>query len=141
MRRNLEELTISEGLENKVVFTGRLDREELDNLTAHATIGLNMLGGNSLSYYYSLGNKFFDYIQARLPQVCIDFPEYRALNEKYEVALLRKNTIEEIESAIRLLLEDGSLYERLRKNCDEAASILNWNAVNKQLLALYGKLW
>lgn len=141
LRRNLEDLIISEGLENKVVFTGRLDREDLDNLTANATIGLNMLDSNSLSYYYSLGNKFFDYIQARLPQVCVDFPEYRALNEKYEVAVLCKNNIGEIESAIRMLLEDRSLYERLRNNCDEAASILNWNAVNKQLVALYGKLW
>jgi hypothetical protein len=35
-----------------------------------------------------LANKFFDYIQAGIPQVTMNFPEYAAINREYEVAVL-----------------------------------------------------
>ena len=31
-----------------------------------------LLENTGLSYYYSLANKFFDYVQAGVPQLCVD---------------------------------------------------------------------
>lgn len=50
--------------------------------------GINLLTDEGLSYRYSLANKFFDYVHAGIPQICIAFPEYKKLNVEHEVALL-----------------------------------------------------
>jgi glycosyltransferase involved in cell wall biosynthesis len=70
-------------IETKVQFLGYLKPDELRKITAQATIGINVLENKGLSYYYSLSNKFFDYIHALVPQICIDFPEYRKINDEY----------------------------------------------------------
>jgi hypothetical protein len=93
LRKDLEKLAVA-GIPtgDKVVFKGRLSSNQLSLVAREATIGLNILSSNSKSYYYSLANKFFDYIHAELPQVCIDFPEYRLVNEEWEVAVLCGNS-------------------------------------------------
>ncbi len=128
-------------LENKVQFLGCVKPEELKRITAEATIGINLLENKSLSYYYSLSNKFFDYIHARVPQVCIDFPEYRKTNSEFEVALLVKDcSINEIKKPIERLLTDQELYMRLQKKCEVCSENLNWQREEKKLLALYNEL-
>ena len=47
---------------------------------------------NGLNQYYSLANRFFDYIMAGVPQVCVDYPEYKVLNDEFEIASLIINT-------------------------------------------------
>ena len=63
----LRELVKSYKLDQKVKFKGYLKPTELPEITAKATIGLNLLENTSLNYYYSLANKAFDYIQAEIP--------------------------------------------------------------------------
>ena len=74
-------------LAKKVIFKGYVKPKELPKITAKASIGLNLLENKSLNYYYSLANKAFDYIQAEIPAIHMDFPEYRQLNQTYEVLL------------------------------------------------------
>ena len=54
-------------ISNKVVFLGRKTPEELRGITKQAYLGVNLLQHQSLNYYYSLANKYFDYIQAEIP--------------------------------------------------------------------------
>jgi glycosyltransferase involved in cell wall biosynthesis len=140
LRKELEKLADTGKTGGKVVFRGRLSSNELSAVASEATIGLNVLSSNSKSYHYSLANKFFDYIHAELPQVCIDFPEYRLINEEWEVAVLCGNSREQIAEAVRKLLSDTGLYNRLRENCIAAARNLNWQNESKKLLALYADL-
>lgn len=140
LRKDLEKLADTGKTGDKVVFRGRLSSNQLSLLAREATIGLNVLGSNSKSYYCSLANKFFDYIHAQLPQVCIDFPEYRLINEEWEVAVLCGNSRQQIEEAVRKLLSDAALYNRLRENCIAAAGNLNWQNESKKLLDLYAGL-
>ncbi|HWB64207.1 MAG TPA: glycosyltransferase [Chitinophagales bacterium] len=138
----LRQLTQELSLEEKVVFLGYVEPAQLREITAGATIGINLLENKGLSYYYSLSNKFFDYIHARVPQVCIDFPEYRALNERYNVALAVKDCQPNaIKAAIERLLSDHTLYTLLQKNCDVCSVVLNWQEEEKKLLALYERLF
>ncbi|MCX6200006.1 MAG: glycosyltransferase family 4 protein [Bacteroidetes bacterium] len=128
-------------LENKVEFLGFVKPVELKELTSKATIGINLLENKGLSYYYSLSNKFFDYIHAGVPQVCIAFPEYKKINDEYEVALLVETcNADEIKNAIGRLLNDNDLYKRLQKNCEVCSRDLNWQNEEKKLVALYDEL-
>jgi len=140
LRKSLEKLAASAQSGDKVIFRGRLSSNELSAVASEATIGLNVLSSNSRSYHYSLANKFFDYIHAQLPQVCIDFPEYRLINEEWEVAVLCGNNREQIAEAVTTLLNDTGLYNRLRENCIAAAQNLNWQNESAKLLALYSEL-
>ncbi len=129
------------GLQDKVQFLGFVAPAELKTLTSRATIGVNLLENKGLSYHYSLANKFFDYIQAGVPQLCIDFPEYNFINKKYDVALLVENcSVNEIKTALQRLLTDKSFYSRLQKNCEQCRQHLNWEMEEVKLLALYEQL-
>jgi glycosyltransferase involved in cell wall biosynthesis len=128
-------------VEDKVDFLGYVKPDELKRITAEAGIGINLLENKGLSYYYSLSNKFFDYIQAGAPQVCIGFPEYNRINNEYNVALLAKDcSVKEIKTSIERLITDPDLYAALQKNCEVCSRALNWNEEEKKLITLYNDL-
>jgi glycosyltransferase involved in cell wall biosynthesis len=141
LSRQLREQASQLYLDSKVEFLGFVQPEKLKAVTANASIGINILEPAGKSYYYSLANKFFDYVQAGIPQICIDFPEYRHINQQYEVAILVKNTsVSEIKNAVGRLLNDKSLYSQLQGNCAACAAALNWQNEEQKLLALYHEL-
>lgn len=141
LSQHLRDLARQMNVEHKVVFLGYVKPEELRAITANATIGINLLENKGLSYYYSLSNKFFDYIHAQVPQVCIDFPEYRELNNQFGVALLAKDcSFGEIKTLVERLMTDESLYNELRKKCEVCARTLNWQQEEQKLLPLYHEL-
>ncbi len=126
---------------DKVRFLGYVEPADLRDLTPLATIGLNMLKNKGLSYYYSLSNKFLDYIQAGVPSVNIDFPEYRNIINQYKVGLLVEELdAKKIATAIKELLNNKELYQEIKKQCSEAAKVYTWSAEEKKLIAFYKKL-
>ncbi len=128
-------------LRKKIFFAGYVQPEELSKLTSRATLGLNLFKGESLNYYYSLANKFFSYVQAGIPQLCIDFPEYRLLNESFEVALLIDDLSPAgIAAGMNKLLEDKELYKRLQGNCLKARKHWTWMEEARKLTALLDKI-
>ncbi len=136
----LKELVKNNNLENKVKFLGRLDPQSLKDITSRAWVGLNILQGDSLNYYYSLANKFFDYVQAGVPGISMKFPEYIYLNEEHEVAcLLDSCSVDDIVVAIRRL-EEYDYYEKLKKNTVVAAKAWNWEKESENLYALYAEI-
>jgi glycosyltransferase involved in cell wall biosynthesis len=139
LSHKLRSLAAELGLQDKVEFLGWLQPDDLRVATAQATVGFNLLENSGLSYYYSLGNKFFDYIHAGLPQLCADIPEHRRINAQFEVAVL-SNTIdpEAIASQLNRMLSAQELLDRLRSNCVIAKGELNWEKEEVRLLALYG---
>ena len=125
-------------LQNKVFMKGKLEPEELDRVTYRATIGINLVENAGLNQYYSLANKFFDYVHHAIPQVTMKYPEYEQVNREYEVAALINNLqTQTISGAINRLLTDEALYNRLHNNCMEARKVYNWQAEEKKLLAFY----
>lgn len=134
-------LIAANNLGAKVLLKGKRLPAALESFTREAYIGLNLVENNGLNQYYSLANKFFDYIHAGVPQVSMNFPEYRAINEQFEVAVLIDELTEEsIAAAINRLVNDEALYQRLQQNCMKARLELNWQQESKKLLAFYEKL-
>jgi len=72
-------------LEKKVEFLGYQMPEDLRQLTPNAWLGINLLENNGKSYFYSLANKTFDYVQAGVPALHMAFPEYKNLNQEFEI--------------------------------------------------------
>ncbi len=62
-------------LEDKVKFLGKIMPRELPAYTQSANLGLCLLEKNGLSYYYSLPNRIFDFMNAGIPILATDFPE------------------------------------------------------------------
>lgn len=137
----LRELSKKLGVEHQIRFLGFVPPDKLDELTARAWLGINVLENRGLSYYYSLANKFFDYINHGVPSLNMDFPEYRKINAPHEVSVLLKElSYRGIVDAVRMLQEDTAMYERLRENCIAARAELNWEKEEQKLLKLYRQI-
>jgi len=135
-------LSIQHGLENRIKFMGYLDPIELKNYTQEAYVGITLFEESGKSNYYSLGNRFFDYMHWGVPQLCVAYPEYVAINEEFEVAYLVADTsIESLQKGIRKLMEDDAYYNGLKANCFKAREKYNWQAEEKKLIAFYKKLF
>ncbi|MEJ8844638.1 glycosyltransferase [Lacibacter sp. H375] len=131
-------LTAANDLQNKVLLKGKIKPAELREITATAYAGITLFENNGLSNYLSLANRFFDYIQAGIPQLCMDYPAYRQINDRFAVALLIPDTREEsIAKGLNLLLSDAVLYAQLKENCKHAAASLNWQEEEKILIQFY----
>jgi glycosyltransferase involved in cell wall biosynthesis len=125
-------------LSKKVILMGKLKPEILRNQTAQAYAGITLFENNGYSNYLSLANRFFDYINAGIPQICVDYPAYREINRQFEVALLIQDlSSESIADAVNLLLTDSVLYNRLKQNCLEVRRLLNWQEEEKKLINFY----
>jgi len=130
------------GLGEKVIFKGLLSPDELRRVTQSAYIGVTLFDDTGKSNYYSLANRFFDYIHAGIPQVCVDYPAYRTLNNLHEVAVLIKDThTETIAASLNSLLYNESVYDQLAAHCQTAKQSFNWQEEEKKLIAFYNRLF
>ncbi len=126
------------GLEQRVRFDGYVRPAEMPERIRSATIAVNLRERLGLNDYFSLGNKFFDYIHAGVPQITMNFPEYARVNAEYEVAvLIDELSTATIRGAIERLLGDTVFYARLCANCRAASAVYNWERESARLLAFY----
>ena len=138
---DLRALSRSLKLESRIRFLGYVNPVDLQELTPKCFIGLNMLQASSANYYYSLANKFFDYLQAGVPSINMRFPEYERLNEQYACSILLDHcTSEEFVEVIHTLMDDPDRYESLSKACFRASSELKWENEIDKLYAIYDAL-
>lgn len=138
--KEARELAESHQLTRKIFFMGNKEPDELRKLTPAATVGINLVEPEGLNQIYSLANKFFDYIQAGVPQLTMNFPEYKKINDQFDIGLLIDElTTENVARAINRLLLDEELHGKLRKNCLIAGRELTWQREEKKLIAFYEK--
>jgi glycosyltransferase involved in cell wall biosynthesis len=129
-------------LEDKVLFRGMVRPEDLPPITRSAYIGVTLFDRLGASNYYSLANRFFDYIHAGIPQIAVDYPAYREINNSYRIAVLvNEPGIREISDALNMLLNNTELYHTLLANCKQARLYYNWQEEEKKLVRLYQRLF
>ncbi len=131
-------LVAAHGLEERVIFKGRILPHELRDYTVNAWIGVTLFENKGLSNYYSLANRFFDYLQAGIPQLGVDYPVYREINNQHPIAVLINDlSPDSIAGQLNRLLNDELLYKELQQNCVAARTIFNWQQEEKKLIAFY----
>lgn len=128
-------------LEDKIIFKGYVPPEQLRSYTLHAWIGITLFEETSLSNRLSMANRFFDYMHAAVPQLCIKYPEYEKVNAQYEIAyLISDPDPESIAEALNKMLEDENYYKRLLHNCLAAREQYCWQQETITLLKTYEQL-
>ena len=101
-----------------------------------------MLENKGKSYFYSLANKSFDYVQAEVPALHMAFPEYEKLNQQYEVSRLVKFLEPNIlANIVNELLEDEKQYENLKESCKQAKLVWTWENEERKLLEFYENIF
>ncbi len=137
-----QQLVKENKLEEKVIFKGKIKPDELRTITQQAYIGITLFDDKGLSNYYSLANRFFDYIHAGIPQLCVDYPVYHEINEDTPIALLVNDTsAENLVAQLNNLLNNEVLYNELQQNCMMAREKYNWQQEEKKLIQFYNNIF
>ena len=125
--QHYKKLATEMNLVDQVYFIGKFTQEDLPKITASAYIGVSLIENLSISYYYALPNKLFEYIMAEVPVIASNLPQMKEVIDKYDVGFVvdLENKVELIE-AIKKLTSDSALYETKKKNCHKASQELNW---------------
>jgi len=129
------------GLEDKVIFKGMVRPPELKRITPKAFIGITLFDRKGISNYYSLANRWFDYMHAGIPQIAVGYPAYREINNSCPIAvLIDEPGVREISEALNQLLNNTQLYQTLLTNCRQARLRYNWQEEEQKLVLLYQRL-
>ena len=101
MKEHVERLNLG----HKVFFKGKVAFGDLFDITKEADLGLSFEDNTCLSYRYALPNKIFDYINAEVPILISDLPEFRCVLKSYKVgAILASRDIQSVARQINQLL-------------------------------------
>lgn len=117
------------GIADRVFFMGNIPQPELINYTAGGDIGISLIENISVSYYYALPNKLFEYIMAGLPVLCSNLPQMDKVVNEYDIG--KSIDIGTKEETAAFLIETVKYREMLNKykdNCTKAAAELNWES-------------
>lgn len=136
IRNELEQLVNDKKLSDKVIFMGRIIGDKLYEYTNSADIGLCLLENKGLSYYYSLPNRIFDYLQAGVPVLATNFPEIANIVNTYNTG----KTIEHYEPEYLSSVINNMLEKPLdTSHFDELAKEFCWQNEEKKLLQIIEK--
>ena len=137
---SLKNLSKDEGVPERIIFLPAVPSDQLCFFTGIADIGLCNIDNICLSYYYSLPNKLFEYIQGKVPIVGSDFPEIRRIIEGYNIGICcDSSNPESIAQSVNELREDAH-YNAIKDNLKLAKEDLCWEHEEKVLKDAYADL-
>ena len=123
-------------LKNCVKFLGRINPDELKNLTPNTTVGMSLEEDLGLNYRYALPNKLFDYINAEVPMVVSNLPEMKAIIKKYAIGeVLIDRTPISLASTIKTMAA-----KNYKKELIQAKKQLNWTLEKEKLISIISPL-
>ncbi len=125
-------------LGDRVVFKGVIPFQELAAYTNCADLGVCLLEQKGLSYYFSLPNRVFDFMQAHVPLLATGFPEIaNVLNAYGTGCLINRYEPEYLAGVICEILAQPVNHALYEKACDE----FNWEKEEKVLLGIFNGLY
>lgn len=101
------------------------------SIVQSADFGLCMIENVSLSDYYCLPNKIFEYCFAGIPVLASDFPDIRAVLSKYRIGKCSSLNPEAFHGAVHLLETSGEKFEFTD------LTPLSWQEQERKLIGLY----
>ncbi len=120
--------------ERKIHLHPSVPHEEVVPLVKNASIGLCLIENVSLSDYYCLPNKLFEYTFAGLPVLASNFPDIKNIVEMYKLGIICELNSNSINAAVREI----ELSSNLSINSDLFQ--LSWQYQTQKLLNIYSEL-
>ena len=112
-------------------FHDAVPHDQVVSLVRSADYGLCLVENASLSDYYCLPNKLFEYCFARVPVLASSFPEIRRLVEQYSLGAC----CDPDPSSVRAAL--GQLTKRRAERVTSDITALSWEAQAARLTVAY----
>ena len=109
---------------------------EVVSIAKSADVGLCFIQNVSLSDYYCLPNKLFEYAFAEIPVLASNFPDISMVVEKYNIGKCSDLNSESIYNAIK---EFEQIEELPRINASDLYD-LSWSAQEEKLVKMYKDL-
>lgn len=98
-----------------------------------ADFGLCLIENVSLSDYYSLPNKLFEYTFAGIPILASNFPDIKSLVDKYNLGMYVDLNTDSISQTIKKISQENIEFNFTPSDLED----LSWNTQEKKLIALY----
>jgi glycosyltransferase involved in cell wall biosynthesis len=125
-------------ISGKVMFRDKMPYAQLMAYTANADLGLTLDKDTNLNYHFSLPNKLFDYIHARIPILASNLPEIARIINDYNIGRISDS---HDPKKLALLMEEMLHNETERYKWKEglirAARELTWENEEKVLHKIY----
>ncbi len=122
----------------RIHFLGKKNPSELLPILINSDVGVNLLEGNSLNYFYSLANKFFDYIHAGLPVLCMNYPEYQSIAGRYDCIYPVENLdVETVNQSLDSIDKKSPTFQSKKVQAKQAATVFNWDIEGGRLLEIF----
>jgi len=116
------------GAGERIIFMGNIQQEKLLEVTAAADLGFALIENLSVSYYYALPNKMFEYIMAGVPAVVSNLPQMRQIIEEHGCGFVLdiEREYSEVISDFNSLIPGRDALEDKKDECKAAAGVLCW---------------
>lgn len=117
LKSQLTELAKSLNIENRVIFAGIKNYDELHNWTCSADIGICFIEPISVSYQYALPNKLFEYCMAGIPTLASNLFAIKEIidNNPIGKAIPFDSSPREIAVAIKEIFSNIDYYKEQTK--------------------------
>lgn len=119
---------------NNIHYHPPVPHEHVVPLASTADYGLCMIENVSLSDYYCLPNKLFEYAFSGIPVLASDFPDMKKIIQEYNLGETCNIDVKSIVSAIKGIEELTFKYEK------KSIYALSWEAQEASLQAAYNSV-
>jgi len=119
---------------NRIHFHPRVEHERVVEISQSADVGLAIIEDVSLSDYYCLPNKLFEYAFAGIPVLASDFPDMKRMIEEYKLGTTTKIDYQSVCDSIIRIQEFGLSTS----DCDLYP--ISWQNQSNKLLNVYKNL-
>jgi len=124
---------------NNIFFMPSVAPEVVVDYTASADVGLTFIENICLSYYYSLPNKFFEYIHADLAIISWPLYEIKQIIEKEKIGFVTDKFSREAIERVLIGLSKEQI-NTFKNNVKDLKYKYNWQKQEAVLLGVYKSL-
>lgn len=137
----LKQLVQEMELNNKVFILDKMPYEQLMEYTKIADAGLSLDKGTNFNYEYSLPNKIFDYIQAKVPIIASNRIEVATIVNNNNLGLV-VNSLEPklLSEKVNSFLNNKNLIKSCKENLNLASKKYCWENEKIKLEEIFAHL-